>query len=482
MPTPRSATVANSFNGSTSRSINKPTGTVEGDLLVATFAGMDGGFFGSADDLTPPSGWTTVSELLVSTTDIIGMYYKIAGASEPTSYTWTSNDGTNSTMAMTCIENGTFDPADPLGAIVNGTDYSRQFQASTSTSVSAPSVTPDVDGCLGVAVFSAVQNGFTWTAPSGFTELIDSTDGYNSSSVHTATLTTSATGAVTATASASVATNNGAGMLFVVRPAVSAGTDVDGTPTSVSITTGSADVVPTTEVGGTATSVATATGTADVVPTTQIAASSTTVTISTGPANVVPTTEVAGTPTTVAVSTDTAAVTATADIAGTPTAVVTTTDTADVTGAVTIDGASSSVSITTAIADVVPTTEVDGTSTTVSVTTGTADITSAVLVDGTPTAVGISTGTADIVATTVVDGAPALVVITAAGADIVPTADIDGVPTSVSITIGTADLGTAFAAGPLLVGSYRERSHATFAEQSHAIYRERSHATYRQGT
>ena len=239
-------------------------------------------------------------------------------------------------------------------------------------------------------------------------------------------------------------------------------TVVDATPTTVAITTGTANVVPTTEVEGTATAVAITTGTADVVATAEVAGSPTTVAISTAVADVEPTTQVDatptavsittatanvtatadvdGVPTAVAVTTATATVTATADIDGTPTTIVVSTGVADISTAATVDATPTTVSITTGVADVVPTTDVDATATTVTIATGIADITAATVIDGVPTVVAISTGAADIVATTIVDGVPSLVVITSDGANIVPTTVVDGVPTTVSISTGIASL------------------------------------------
>lgn len=222
VPTYRASTAYTDWGGSTSAIVNKPTGTVEGDLMVAVYVSATGAFYGTVADLTPPSGWTTVSELLISNAPIVGLYYKIAGASEPSTYTWSVNDGGDRCLGIATVTTGTFDATTPVGT-TNGVDWSRLFQPSSSTSVTAPTITPAVDECLGIAFYGATSGGFTWTTPSGYTERFDGTNGGPSMSIHTKALTTSATGSVTATASSAVGTNEGAGVLFAVRPVAGGG-------------------------------------------------------------------------------------------------------------------------------------------------------------------------------------------------------------------------------------------------------------------
>lgn len=64
----------------TSITIAKPTGTIEGDLMVAVAAAGDN----DARTWTAPAGWTEVADQGVAPN--IGVFYKIAGASEGSSY------------------------------------------------------------------------------------------------------------------------------------------------------------------------------------------------------------------------------------------------------------------------------------------------------------------------------------------------------------------------------------------------------------
>lgn len=72
-----------------SATCNKPSGVVSGDLLHAQVSFYDSG---SAPTITPPSGWTLQSSGNGDTgagSSWIRTYRKVAGGSEPTSYTWT---------------------------------------------------------------------------------------------------------------------------------------------------------------------------------------------------------------------------------------------------------------------------------------------------------------------------------------------------------------------------------------------------------
>lgn len=73
--------------GSTSNVINKPAGTKDGDLLLA-FVGNSVGTTSSTNQLTP-SGWTSVTSVNFSKTRL-HCFYKVAGASEPATYTFST--------------------------------------------------------------------------------------------------------------------------------------------------------------------------------------------------------------------------------------------------------------------------------------------------------------------------------------------------------------------------------------------------------
>lgn len=65
--------------------IDKPTGTVENDLLVAF---ISQGFANENNPMTPPGGWTELFSGLYGGCQM-GCFYKVAGDSEPSDYTFT---------------------------------------------------------------------------------------------------------------------------------------------------------------------------------------------------------------------------------------------------------------------------------------------------------------------------------------------------------------------------------------------------------
>ena len=74
-----------SDNGGTSLAINKPAGTAAGDLLIAAVA-TDGD---TAASLNPPAGWNVVNVATQGGQVTFGVWWKLATASESSSYTFT---------------------------------------------------------------------------------------------------------------------------------------------------------------------------------------------------------------------------------------------------------------------------------------------------------------------------------------------------------------------------------------------------------
>lgn len=142
--------------------VNKPTGTVEGDLMVAAIA------YGAADPgaMTPPADWTPIRETANGTTLFLKTYYKIAGASEPASYTWTSANNVTAKVGAICTYYN-----------IDGTPFDvDSYQANaSSTNITAPGLTAAEDNEL--LVFAGAINigtsSTTFTPPGGMTERVD---------------------------------------------------------------------------------------------------------------------------------------------------------------------------------------------------------------------------------------------------------------------------------------------------------------------
>ena len=93
----RNTTIYNSFN--TDVICNKPSGTIEGDMMVAWICGDSS----IRRNVTPPSGWSVIYNQ--SSPDLGGSaqqfgYYKVATASEPSSYTFVFSNSVGTTKGV----------------------------------------------------------------------------------------------------------------------------------------------------------------------------------------------------------------------------------------------------------------------------------------------------------------------------------------------------------------------------------------------
>jgi hypothetical protein len=122
------------LSNGTSLAINKPAGTVTGDLLIAAVA-TDGNTAGS---LAAPAGWNSIDLTTQGGAVTFGVWWKLAGASEGSNYTfsWSSSE-----HAYGWIMRFTgHDPASPVDANSNN--------AGSGTAATSPSVTTTVDNAL----------------------------------------------------------------------------------------------------------------------------------------------------------------------------------------------------------------------------------------------------------------------------------------------------------------------------------------------
>jgi hypothetical protein len=156
--------------------ISVPSGTVDGDLLIATVAVRTA----VVSDLTEPAGWTEIARRGISdTTWCLATYYRIA-SSEPASYDWSCSNVTEGFLRATMqrIESGTFDTNQPIHAVIarpmtangtaslkigGGTPYRHNTMAIevgiVSGAVSQPTLTlPDAGE---TSDLNAVQGGVT---------------------------------------------------------------------------------------------------------------------------------------------------------------------------------------------------------------------------------------------------------------------------------------------------------------------------------
>lgn len=142
--------------------ISKPTGTVEGDLMIASFTGD--GNAGNAP--TGPAGWTLGDEGNPGGGDgsnaWTAWWWKIAGPSEPASYDFSQTGS-----------------ADSAGGIITLTGTHETTPIDTHSEAMATSNTPTASGITTTAddsmlvIVGGQQNGGTamdWTPPGGVTQ------------------------------------------------------------------------------------------------------------------------------------------------------------------------------------------------------------------------------------------------------------------------------------------------------------------------
>ena len=91
--------------------VDKPTGVQEGDIMFAIVCQYTIG-----NIIYPPSGWTVLFEKGGDSYGCCCTYYKVAGASEPADYDWSSNRTKKTLVAIVAYRDG-FDVSDPIDAV-----------------------------------------------------------------------------------------------------------------------------------------------------------------------------------------------------------------------------------------------------------------------------------------------------------------------------------------------------------------------------
>lgn len=151
--------------------IDKPAGTVEGDLLIAAIL-CDGSV-----TISPPANWTLIQGGGVNPVDNTpshGVWYKIAGDSEPADYTFAA-----SSWAYTCgaiLRYDGHNAENPINA-------SEHDESTGSTTPQAPTVTTDVDGCM-IIRFAGMDDAETpYSVPDGTNERVNHASQYSGQAI-----------------------------------------------------------------------------------------------------------------------------------------------------------------------------------------------------------------------------------------------------------------------------------------------------------
>ena len=161
----RSATTAQTASGASSIALAVPSGVVAGDVLIASIDAEGSGTF------TAPSGWSSTS-LFAGTinTGYTGVYYHVAGSSEPASYTWTlgsSRKATGKMAAYVGVENSS--PIEVTSTKAGGPNGPSDNAASLTTTVAKTMVLLDFAALNPAGSFTITPPGGTSARASVFT-------------------------------------------------------------------------------------------------------------------------------------------------------------------------------------------------------------------------------------------------------------------------------------------------------------------------
>ena len=211
-PQVRSSASASANQGVSTLSIPKPAGTQEGDLLLGVVSHQGG----STRDMTPPTGWTAVpnADIYEGGNARIHAWWKVAGASEPSSYGFTVTGGTSWSSAggvMAITGANLMSPIETAGGLSTG--------STTTTKLTAPALTTTKPNTL-LVYGGAVNQPATFTPPQFYSEQWDlSTAATYNVATETAVRTFEETGSTgTATATLNVAAR-GVAIHVAVSPA-----------------------------------------------------------------------------------------------------------------------------------------------------------------------------------------------------------------------------------------------------------------------
>jgi hypothetical protein len=215
--------VAHNSVNSTPITITKPTGTVDGDVMIAIVS-----VSGAAHTPSTPSGWTVLDT--ETTGPSVQTYWKIA-SSEGANYSFTFTSGQSASGII--ISYSGADGTTPIHK------HSAINRATSTTTVTALSVTPTVDNCMLLFVGGVNATAATFSSLGSYTQ--QDHFGTFSVTVFVADLfqaSHAASGNATATASASGTTD---GSLIAIQPPAAAAPvntvapAVTGTPTEGSV-------------------------------------------------------------------------------------------------------------------------------------------------------------------------------------------------------------------------------------------------------
>src|SRR5216684_82069 len=203
----RAAAIGNNGGGGPTLTIGEPAGTTSGDVMVAHVIVRTAG-----NTITPPAGWNQVLRLDSAAAIATATYVKVAGSSEPASYTWSfGTAGQASGGIADYIGVNTTTPVDASHA---------QYNSSTSNVDNSGVTTTTANDMLVYAV--GITLATTVNVPSGFTEQWSTSSSSSTTSEMSQEIfaSTGATGTIHGTLNGGA--NSNITMLIALEPAPAA--------------------------------------------------------------------------------------------------------------------------------------------------------------------------------------------------------------------------------------------------------------------
>ena len=219
----RSAASNGAVAAVTSVAVNKPAGTIQGDVMIASVAQRSNPGGSSTNNqaatvFTAPAGWTLIrrTDNTTANTNSMAVYYKVAGPAEPASYTWSFSVSYGAAIGIASFSG--VDTTNPV-------DIDAGAATTSSLNHTAPTVTTTTNKGLVMAMFS-YSSSASWTPPATMTEIVDrasdaiGTNGVTLEMTYKTPTNAAATGTFTATAAQDA--DRGCTETLALRPAMPA--------------------------------------------------------------------------------------------------------------------------------------------------------------------------------------------------------------------------------------------------------------------
>jgi hypothetical protein len=148
----------------TNLTVAKPSGVAQGDFMLANIAINDG----SMPSVTAPSGWTQILRTDYDTNISIVSFWKVAGASEPSSYTWQLSPQTRAEGGITRYTG--VDTTNPIDAAAGNFGHGN---TATTSAITTTGANEEVVALYAAHVGGNNHDGAYFSTSTGMTEKYD---------------------------------------------------------------------------------------------------------------------------------------------------------------------------------------------------------------------------------------------------------------------------------------------------------------------